>query len=75
MEGYGEKIEYDNKHEVAKFFTHARVKRMEGSVVTDDLMGEFIAYDGKSESYRAQQYVARRLETGSRTGQGRYPTS
>ena len=53
MEGYGEKIEYDNKHEVAKFYTHARVKRMEGSVVTDDLMGEFIAYDGKSESYRA----------------------
>lgn len=39
MEGYGEKIEYDNKHEVAKFYTHARVKRMEGSVVTDDLMG------------------------------------
>lgn len=53
MEGYGEKIEYDNKHEVAKFYTRARVKRMDSSVVTDDLMGEYIAYDGKSESYRA----------------------
>ena len=52
MEGYGEKIEYDNKHEVAKFFTHARVKRIEGSVVTDDVMGEYISYDGKTEFYR-----------------------
>lgn len=52
MEGYGEKIEYDNKNEVAKFYTRARVKRLQGSVVTDDVMGEYIAYDGKTEYYR-----------------------
>ncbi len=52
MEGYGEKIEYDNKNEIAKFYTRARVKRIEDSVVTDDVMGEYIAYDGKSEYYR-----------------------
>ncbi|EEO28227.1 lipopolysaccharide transport periplasmic protein LptA [Oxalobacter paraformigenes] len=51
IEGYGEKIEYDNKKEVAKFFTRARVKRLQGTKITDDITGEFISYDGKTEYY------------------------
>lgn len=67
MEGYGEKIEYDNKNEVVKFFTRARVKRLQGSVVTDDVTGEYIAYDGKTENYR----VNNTSEGVSKPGAGR----
>lgn len=51
MEGYGEKIEYDDKNEIAKFFTRARIKRLQGSTVTDDVTGEYISYDARTEHY------------------------
>lgn len=51
LEGYGEKIEYDDKNEIAKFFTRARVKRLQGSRVTDDVSGEYISYNAKTEFY------------------------
>ncbi len=51
MEGYGEKIEYDDKNEVVKFFTRARVIRLEGSQVTDDVTGQYISYNAKTEYY------------------------
>jgi lipopolysaccharide export system protein LptA len=51
-EGYGERIEYDNKTETIKFFTRANLKRLDGVVVTDDVKGEFISYDSKSEFYQ-----------------------
>ncbi|MCL1886967.1 MAG: lipopolysaccharide transport periplasmic protein LptA [Betaproteobacteria bacterium] len=52
VEGYGERIEYDNKTEIIQFFTRANLKRLEGKTVTDDIRGEFISYDRKSEFYR-----------------------
>lgn len=67
LEGYGEKIEYDNKNEVAKFFTRARVKRLQGSQVTDDVTGEYISYDAKTEYYN----VYNTSEGVSRPGAGR----
>lgn len=51
MEGYAERIEYDNKSEIAKFFSKARLKRMEGTKVTDDVSGEYISYDAKTEFF------------------------
>jgi len=51
-EGYGERIEYDNKTEIIKFFTRANLKRLKGKAVTDDISGEYISYDSKSEFYR-----------------------
>lgn len=51
MEGYAERIEYDNKFEIAKFFSKARLKRLEGAKVTDDVSGAYISYDGKSEFF------------------------
>lgn len=51
-EGYGERIEYDNKTETIKFFSRANLKRLDGKTVTDDIKGEYISYDSKSEFYR-----------------------
>ena len=51
MEGYGKKIEYDNKDEIIKFFTQARVRRLQGNQVTDDVSGEYISYNARTEYY------------------------
>jgi lipopolysaccharide export system protein LptA len=51
-EGYGERVEYDGKKEVTEFFVRANLKRIDGKVVTDDVKGEYIFYDSKSEFYR-----------------------
>jgi lipopolysaccharide export system protein LptA len=51
MEAYGERIEYDNKTEIAKFFNRARLKRLEGPKVTDEVNGAYISYDGKTEFF------------------------
>jgi len=48
-EGYGEKVEYDTKSDVAKFFKRGHIRYLEGSKVTDEVMGEFISYNNKTE--------------------------
>ena len=49
IEGYGEKVEYDTKNDVAKFFKKAHIKHIEDSKVTDEVTGEFISYNNKTE--------------------------
>jgi lipopolysaccharide export system protein LptA len=46
-----DRIEYDGKTEVAKLFSKAKVKLLEGPRPTDEVEGEFISYDGKTEFY------------------------
>lgn len=46
-----DRIEYDNKTEVAKLFSKAKVRLLDGNKVTDEVQGEFISYDAKSEFY------------------------
>ncbi len=53
MEGYGKRIEYNDKDEVAQFFTEARGKKLEGSRVIQDISGEYLSYDSKTEYYSA----------------------
>ena len=53
MEGYGKRIEYNDKDEVAQFFTEARGKKLEGSKVIEDITGEYLSYDSKTEFYSA----------------------
>jgi len=52
VEGYGERIEYNNRNEIIHLFTSANLKRLDGKTVTDDIRGEYISYDSKSEFYR-----------------------
>lgn len=46
-----DRIEYDSKTEVAKFFVKANIKLLDGTKPTDEVEGEFIAYDSRAELY------------------------
>jgi lipopolysaccharide export system protein LptA len=46
-----DRIEYDGKAEVARLFSKARVKLLDGTKPTDEVEGEFISYDSRAESY------------------------
>jgi lipopolysaccharide export system protein LptA len=52
MEGEAaDRVEYDNKTEVAKFYVNAKVRLLEGKKVTDEVQGQFISYDSRQEFY------------------------
>jgi len=51
IEGYAERMEHDGKTEVSKLFTRAKLKRLDGTKVTDEVDGEFISYNSKTEFY------------------------
>lgn len=52
IEGFAaDRIEYDTKTDVAKLYKHAKVKMLEGTRVTDEVEGEFISYDSRTEFY------------------------
>lgn len=51
MEGQAERIEYDGKVELVKFFSKAKLKRLEGTKTTDEVEGEFISYDSLNEFF------------------------
>lgn len=61
-----DRIEYDGKIEVAKFFKNARVRLLEGTRVTDEVEGDFISYDSKTEFYSVNNNPA-----GDKPGGGR----
>ncbi len=51
MEGQAERIEYDDKTEIAKLYTKAMVRRLDGTRPTDEIEGEFISYDSRTEFF------------------------
>lgn len=51
IEGQAERIEYDGKTEIAKFFSKAKLTRLDGVKMTDEVQGEFISYDARKEFY------------------------
>ena len=46
-----DRIEYDTKTEVAKFYLNVRVRLLDGAKPTDEVEGDFISYDSKQEFY------------------------
>ena len=46
-----DRIEYDGKTEIAKLFSKAKVRLLEGTQPTDEVEGEFISYDSRNEFY------------------------
>jgi len=52
-EGWGNRLEYDARAEKLKLIGQARLKRGE-----DDLRGNLITYDGKSEFFQAQGSIS-----------------
>ncbi|MFZ6773168.1 lipopolysaccharide transport periplasmic protein LptA [Undibacterium sp. SXout7W] len=51
IEGEAERAEYDEKTELVKFITRARVKYLEGKKVTQEQEGEFLSYDSKNDVF------------------------
>ncbi|MBS4099228.1 MAG: lipopolysaccharide transport periplasmic protein LptA [Sulfuricella sp.] len=47
VEGYGQRIEYEESKDVVELFTQARMKRNQ-----DEVRGNYISYDGKTEFFR-----------------------
>lgn len=46
-EGWAQRLDYDAKRDKVEMFTQARIKRGQ-----DEVRGNYIAYDGQTESYR-----------------------
>ena len=66
MEGYAaDRIEYDTKNEVAKLFKRSKVKMLDGSKITDEVEGEFISYDTRTEFYTANNTVSGESKPGA----------
>ena len=67
VEGQAERIEYDNKTEVAQLFSKARLTRLQGSKQTDQVEGAYISYEGRKELFTVNNQDA----GGSKQGAGR----
>lgn len=65
VEGQAERIEYDDKSEVVKLFTNAQIKRLEGSTTTDEVEGQFIAYDSRAEFFTVSNTASGKTTAGS----------
>ncbi|HYF57319.1 MAG TPA: lipopolysaccharide transport periplasmic protein LptA [Burkholderiaceae bacterium] len=51
VEGYGEEIYYDGRTERVRLVRRAKVKRLEGTRVVDEIDGAVIVYDGRTEQF------------------------
>ncbi len=67
VDGRAERIEYDNKTDVVKLFSKANLKRLEGSKTTDEMEGEFISYDSRTDLFT----VNNTADGNSKPGAGR----
>lgn len=54
IEGEAERVEYNNKTEVVKLFTRAKLTRLEGTKPTDVANGAFISYDSRNELFNME---------------------
>lgn len=57
VEGYAERMEYNSKTEVSKLFTRAKLLRLDGKKLIDEVNGNFIAYDSKTEIYTVSNAI------------------
>ncbi|MBI3285351.1 MAG: lipopolysaccharide transport periplasmic protein LptA [Burkholderiales bacterium] len=53
VEGEAEKVEYDDKTELVKFISKARVRYLEGKKTTQEQEGEFLSYDSQNDVFIA----------------------
>lgn len=51
IEGEAERIEYDDKNEVMKLFSKAKMRRIDSGKITDEVAGEYISYDTRAEFF------------------------
>jgi lipopolysaccharide export system protein LptA len=51
IDGVADRIEYDNRADTVKLFTHAVVRRFENGVMRDEFTGDRITYDARNSHY------------------------
>ena len=54
VEGEAERVEYNNKTEVVKLFSKAKLTRLQGTKPTDVANGAFISYDSRNELFNME---------------------
>ena len=67
IEGYAERIEYDEKADTVRLITRARVRLLENDMQRDELRGDSITYDQRNSRY----FVTGGKATGTGSGDGR----
>lgn len=53
MDGWGDRIEYDGKQEFSKLIGNARMARLQGAKLLDEIRGAVLTYDSRKEFYTA----------------------
>ncbi|MBY4896520.1 lipopolysaccharide transport periplasmic protein LptA [Cupriavidus sp. AU9028] len=53
IDGWGDRIEYDGKQEIAKLIGNARMARLAGGKQVDEIRGAVLTYDARHEFYTA----------------------
>lgn len=51
VEGRAERIEYDGKTDMVKLYSNAKLRRLDGAKLTDEVSGETISYDSRNEFF------------------------
>jgi lipopolysaccharide export system protein LptA len=54
VEGYAERIEYDERSDNVKFIQRARWRRLENDLPRDEVSGTLITYDNRSATYNVE---------------------
>jgi lipopolysaccharide export system protein LptA len=57
VEGQAERMEYDDKTENLKMYSRAKLARFEGTKVSDEVEGAYIAYDSRKEFFNVENSV------------------
>ncbi len=60
-----DRIEYDTKTEIAKLFKNAKIKMTEAGKITDEVEGEFVSYDSRTEFYTVDNSAAGESKPGT----------
>jgi len=68
MEGEAERMEYDEKAELVKLYSKAKIRRLEGKKPSDEVEGEFISYDSRKEYFSVRNTDAGTNKTGAGRG-------
>ncbi|MEW6704463.1 MAG: lipopolysaccharide transport periplasmic protein LptA [Pseudomonadota bacterium] len=54
VEGFADRVEYDGQADTVHFIGHAKVRRLRGGTVADELTGDQISYDNVAELFSVQ---------------------
>lgn len=68
VEGQAQRIEYDERTEMAKLFNNATVKNLEGTRLANQVDGEFISYDSRKEVALVRNDVSGESKVGKGRG-------